>query len=280
MIRIIDQKKAHALCMLAETERYRREAAEAGRRQCSETRRRFHDEVTRSIDTARQNTVCKYLENVLVECLDKMSERQARSEIRATVRLIDREANNASAESVAAEVLQRDVLPDVFRRIAHDNYLADVHRDFFGELVPDKIDEQRRKRLQQFMADAVSTPPVTEMPSSRGGMDAATDDSVHLEAMACIERVLQHVLKGGDETDRSQKGSILDEIVSSIIHDGDETVEMSSRSVDHERLTEIVTDVNNTLWAYANEANKSQDQIDDEADEPENKIDGEGENAK
>lgn len=45
----MDERKAHALCMFSERERYNREAAEAGRRQCELQRRKEHDEMFKQV---------------------------------------------------------------------------------------------------------------------------------------------------------------------------------------------------------------------------------------
>lgn len=47
--RLLDERRAHAMCLLAERERYNREAAEAGRRQGELQRRREHDEMFKQV---------------------------------------------------------------------------------------------------------------------------------------------------------------------------------------------------------------------------------------
>lgn len=270
MTRVVDHRKAQALGMLAEAERYRREAAEAGRRQLSENRRRFHDECASSITTARQNTVCHYLENVLVDGMDQMAERRARTQIRATVQQIDREAaaglETSSAEAVVAGVLQHDILPDVWQHIARENYLADVHRSLFGELPADRIGE--RFQLRQAQSDALAAPRQADCASrlqaereqrllEERARRAPPPDPAHDEAMQCIERVLAKVLRRTDDesADGAASGSILDDLVSSVpvsalIFEDDTTSPeaRSARSENQERLQEIVQSVNEAVW--------------------------------
>lgn len=47
--RLLEERKAHAMCLLAERERYEREAAEAGRRQIELQRRKEHDEMFKQV---------------------------------------------------------------------------------------------------------------------------------------------------------------------------------------------------------------------------------------
>lgn len=260
-MRLIDQKKAHALCMLAETERYRREAVEAGHRQRGDNRRRFHEEVARSVNTTKQNTVCNYLENVLVDCLDQIAEQDARTKIRATVLKIDRDANTPTASAAAREAIDRFVLPDVFRRIAHENYLADVHGSIFTDKIEDRIDEQHRLNR---MIEATVTP--RDSPSAMSGASGVSclgvgDDPAHHEAMHCIKRVIKRALTVKvPGRDAAMVCSILDDIVRAAIPDGAESVTSSARSQkQQDQLTEIVDDVKKTLLEYAKQVSDEDD---------------------
>ena len=47
--RLLDERKAHALGLIAERERHMREAAEAGKRQAEMRRRKEHDEIFRQV---------------------------------------------------------------------------------------------------------------------------------------------------------------------------------------------------------------------------------------
>lgn len=46
---MLDERRAHAICLLAERERHHREAAEAGRRQAELQRRKEHDEMFKQV---------------------------------------------------------------------------------------------------------------------------------------------------------------------------------------------------------------------------------------
>lgn len=253
MIRVVDQKMAHALCLLAETERYRREAIEAGRRQMSENRRRFHDEVVRSDTTTRQNTICHYLETALVECMDKMSERRARAQIRKVVKLIDQGADEPSAAHLAEGILEQDIMPAVMRRIAHENYLADVHRSFFGDLVPDRLNQRRRQT--QRLGDALAEERQEIRRQSELEQQAASAGPT--EAMSCIERVLANVMELTTDPDKERSASILDKIVASIpasaLCEGRTAAESARSAQNQERLQEIVQEVRDAVWSGPDE---------------------------
>ena len=47
--RLQDERRIHAFAMLAERERYKREAAEAGRRQTEDRRHHEHDEIFKQV---------------------------------------------------------------------------------------------------------------------------------------------------------------------------------------------------------------------------------------
>lgn len=49
MVRLLDERKIHALMLLAERDRRMREATEAGRRQREEEERRVNDEIFRQV---------------------------------------------------------------------------------------------------------------------------------------------------------------------------------------------------------------------------------------
>lgn len=46
----MEERKTHAMCLLAERDRHKREAAEAGRRQKEMRRRKEHDEMFKQVN--------------------------------------------------------------------------------------------------------------------------------------------------------------------------------------------------------------------------------------
>lgn len=92
LVRLKDERKAHAFALLAERERSKREAAEAGRRQMEEQRRREHDEMFRQIVKVNQDSVELYLEDIIKEGIEWVSEAQARQYIHDTAEKVDQAA--------------------------------------------------------------------------------------------------------------------------------------------------------------------------------------------
>lgn len=90
--RLLEERRAHAICILLERERFDREAAEAGRRQVELRRRREHDEMFRQIVKVQQETVDLYLEDIIREGMEFTSEQEAKLYVQGLARKIDEEA--------------------------------------------------------------------------------------------------------------------------------------------------------------------------------------------
>jgi len=80
-VRLEDERRAHAFALLAERERCMREAAEAGRRQAECNRRREFDEMFKQIIKVNQDSVEAYLEDIVREEIDWISDKAAKERI-------------------------------------------------------------------------------------------------------------------------------------------------------------------------------------------------------
>lgn len=80
-MRLEDERRAHAFALLAERERCMREAAEAGRRQAERNRRREFDEMFKQIMKVNQDSVKAYLEDIVKEEIDWISDKMAKEHI-------------------------------------------------------------------------------------------------------------------------------------------------------------------------------------------------------
>ena len=89
MLRLQDERKAHAFALLAERERARREAAEAGRRQIERHRRRELDEIFRQLVKVNQDSVETYLEDIVKEGIDWVSEKETKEYVMSLADKID-----------------------------------------------------------------------------------------------------------------------------------------------------------------------------------------------
>lgn len=80
-MRLEDERRAHAFALLAERERCMREAAEAGTRQLERNRRREFDEMFKQMVKVNQDSVEAYLEDIIKEGVEWVSEKTAKEHI-------------------------------------------------------------------------------------------------------------------------------------------------------------------------------------------------------
>lgn len=81
LMRLEDERRAHAFVLLAERERCTREAAEAGKRQLERNRRREFDEMFKQIVKVNQDSIEAYLEDIIRESVDWMSDKTAKEQV-------------------------------------------------------------------------------------------------------------------------------------------------------------------------------------------------------
>ncbi|KAG7259223.1 hypothetical protein CRUP_004224, partial [Coryphaenoides rupestris] len=101
-----EERRIHAVALLAERERRRREAEESGRRQVEERRRREEEEIFRQVVQVHQATVDLYLEDVILASVEQTADRQAREEVR-------RMARELQSEEIVSELVHSFLLPEV-----------------------------------------------------------------------------------------------------------------------------------------------------------------------
>lgn len=100
LVRIMDERKAHALALLYERERRDKEAAEAGRRQMEERRRKEHDEMFKQVIKMHQDTVDLYLQDIIVEGANFVSDEAAKGYVHRMTEKIKQEEKNQPTEYV------------------------------------------------------------------------------------------------------------------------------------------------------------------------------------
>ena len=81
LIRLQEERRIHAFAMLAERKRRMREAEESGWRQVEERRRREEDEIFKQLLKTQQSSVETYLEDCILESINKVANDKAREEI-------------------------------------------------------------------------------------------------------------------------------------------------------------------------------------------------------
>ncbi|XP_043592074.1 cilia- and flagella-associated protein 91-like isoform X2 [Bombus pyrosoma] len=148
LIRLEDERRIHAFALLAERERATREAAEAGRRQLEYNRRREFDEMFRQTMKVNQESVESYLEDIIKEGIEWISDEAAKAYISELCDKIDsiskaaqNNATKLSEEEMVANMIYNFVLPEVERTAVRKNirekqqvYLQNAHAVIYEEI--------------------------------------------------------------------------------------------------------------------------------------------------
>lgn len=135
LLRLQNERNTHALALLAEQERHKREAVEAGRRQKEEQRRREHDEMFKQIIKMCQNTVQVFMDEAFIENKNWLALREAREQVTAIAKKIDQAAN----ETTLIPMLQRSNM------VEEEEIIADLIHNY---ALPEAEKIMIRKRLQ------------------------------------------------------------------------------------------------------------------------------------
>ncbi|XP_062368890.1 cilia- and flagella-associated protein 91 [Cinclus cinclus] len=117
--RLQEEQKIHALIMLAERQRWMREAEESGRRQLEESRRQEEDELFRQVVNVQERTIDTYLEDVILSSMERTAEEQAREEVQQRAVEINDIAyemesrrTRLQSEEIVAELVYNFLIPE------------------------------------------------------------------------------------------------------------------------------------------------------------------------
>ncbi|CAG9136673.1 unnamed protein product [Plutella xylostella] len=122
--RLQQERRLHASVMIALREKSMREAAEAGRRQKEEQRRREHDEMFKHVLGVTQETVDAYLQEIVSEGVERGAEEAAATRARAEADRVDallRERpslSTAEENELVAELVHQFLLPAAHKEAA------------------------------------------------------------------------------------------------------------------------------------------------------------------
>ncbi|NXY77741.1 CFA91 protein, partial [Glareola pratincola] len=117
LVRLQEERKIHAFVMLAERQRRMREAEESGRRQVEERRRQEEDEIFKQareghwwdcgqfVVKMHQSTIDSYLEDIILNSMEKTAEEQAREEVQRMAV----EINDIAYEMESRYVIKRHI---------------------------------------------------------------------------------------------------------------------------------------------------------------------------
>ncbi|XP_063920812.1 cilia- and flagella-associated protein 91-like [Zophobas morio] len=138
--RLLEERRAHAICIILERERYDREAAEAGRRQVEVRRRREHDEMFKQIVKIQQETVDMYLEDIIKEGTEFTSDQEAKEYVQRLARKIDEEAQRFKEAMYVSMHEEEETVAD----LVHHFVLPEVEK----QLIRQKIQKKQREKLK------------------------------------------------------------------------------------------------------------------------------------
>ncbi|CAL8073963.1 unnamed protein product [Calicophoron daubneyi] len=134
--RLIEERRVHALVLLAERHRRMREAEESGTRQREERRRREQDEIFKQIVKVHQESVDGYLAVVAGVAVDSTAERIAEQEMEMISKSVDGLANELEqnrdelqSDIIAADLIHNFLIPEVNKR-AYQAFLNARQRKF------------------------------------------------------------------------------------------------------------------------------------------------------
>ncbi|XP_072369795.1 cilia- and flagella-associated protein 91 isoform X2 [Scyliorhinus torazame] len=135
LLRLQEERRIHAIVMLAERRRRIREAEESGLRQVEERRRREEDEIFKQIIKVHQTTVDSYLEDILLKSVEATAEDQARQEIckmadeiNDIAYEIEQHRTRLQSQEIVSELVHSFLIPEAHKIIMRDR---DIHGDYF-----------------------------------------------------------------------------------------------------------------------------------------------------
>ncbi|XP_030616685.1 cilia- and flagella-associated protein 91 isoform X2 [Delphinapterus leucas] len=120
LVRLQEERRVHALSMLAERQRRMREAEESGRRQVEERRLQEEDQIFKEVIKVHQSTVTSYLEDIILNTEENTAEEQARAEIEKMAEEINDIAyemesrrTQLQSEEIVAELVYSFLIPEL-----------------------------------------------------------------------------------------------------------------------------------------------------------------------
>uniref|UniRef100_A0A8C4RW26 Cilia- and flagella-associated protein 91 n=1 Tax=Erpetoichthys calabaricus TaxID=27687 RepID=A0A8C4RW26_ERPCA len=160
LIRLQEERRIHALAVLAERDRRLREAEESGLRQLEERRRREEDEIFKQVVRVHQETVDCYLEDIIFSNLESTADEQAREEIHKVAEEINNIAytmeetrTRLQSEEIVAELVYSFLIPEVHKitfrekgKCLLDKLRSSLYERDLGVIVhPESVQKQLRR---------------------------------------------------------------------------------------------------------------------------------------
>lgn len=214
--RLEGEKRAHALYLLAERERYSRQAATMGKAEFEEQ--------------FRNDAITLYLENILLEGVHRAADDNSREYIRKVAKKIDRKASKTVTfdervaefsdesntedvsedslkideipdEKVVMELLKDNVMPQILNRIKSEHlivqqkkYLMAAHQDLFKlELAEAKL-EQERNICVDILNDMFDVA-TADYPYASDGIERRESKEAEVLASQIVEQILNEMIE-------------------------------------------------------------------------------------
>ena len=264
--RLEGEKRAHALYLLAERERYSRQAATMGRTEFEEQ--------------FRSDAITLYLENILLEGVHRIADDSSREYIRRVAKKIDRkasktvrfdeaieefsdesntedisedslEADEIPDEKVVMELLKENMMPQIIDRIKNEQlivqqkkYLMSAHQDLFKEEFAEAKLEQERDMCVEILNDLIELATV-DNPSPAVSFNRRHSKEAEMLASQIVEQILNEMIEANFEF----SPSISEHASSSGSYDGDYSNVQSTSDTDSS--TEILA--NQVVQSILNE---------------------------
>lgn len=254
--RLFEERRIHAFAMLAEKERQKLEAAEAGYRQKENRRREEQELLYQTVDTARKTMVNEYLENLILEELDITSEDDATKYIETVSRKIAKEAEKqvcsemASYEVLNTTLIQSTVkdflIPEIYKRVERkksqkmtetryntlDSLVDGILQKHLGQ--PSPYEETLIIVIE--MLDIIIDNTVMAFEASE---TSSEEDEAKYEAKMAIKKILRTFCPKRTWKTSTERiaGATLDEMLSAVLEDFETAQKSGSIS---EKLSEIL----------------------------------------
>lgn len=255
--RLEGEKRAHALYLLAERERYTREAISMGKSE-------FEDQF-------RNDAITLYLENILIEGVNRLSKDEPREYVRKIAKKIDRKASKVSFEDeqdkfsdnsnteeitsessskveeipdqrVVMELLKENMVPQIKNKIEKEQlisqqkkYLSQAHQELFRKEFEDSIKQAEYKICIDIFDEIIHS--ATSSSPTHPARKTLSENSVEAEELAgqIVEQILSEIINDNMHfsTESSENSS------SNRSYDGDDS-NMQSATSEINSSTEIL----------------------------------------
>merc|ERR1712071_196340 len=154
LIRLQEERRFHALSLLAERRRRMREAAESGLRQAEERRRREEDEIFKQVLKVHQDTVDQFLADVVYVASENVAKDQARHQVEAFADIVGKAADLADQAIRAAEeegniTKAQQLAAEICAEMVHDFLIPEAAK------MEQREEEDNKQKLAKFASEKV-----------------------------------------------------------------------------------------------------------------------------